>query len=230
MQLSSNIKYPVGNLRLDDKKITERLILNPLHNPEVTHKNILARQYIIETEKKIEQNLVEALKLRDDKAFSMLYNNYTAAILGIIMQTVKNMEAAEDVHQETFIKIYKYIAEYNPDKGRLFTWMAKIAKNTAIDKQRSKGERNTKKNDSMDDHIGIVDDLFQEIFNVETIGIKQLTTVLPAHLKRIIDMVYFAGYTQSETAKELNLPIGTVKTQVRSAILTLRKCIEKDQL
>ncbi|MCD0489802.1 sigma-70 family RNA polymerase sigma factor [Pedobacter sp. MC2016-14] len=170
-----------------------------------------------------EAELVKALRAGDRKAYALLYKNYSAALFGIISRIVKSVEAAEDVQQETFVKIFKCIKEYDPEKGRLFTWMAKIARNKSIDNLRSKTESNTIKNDVLEDVISSVNQLHRIHFNIETIGIKQLTQQLPAHQKEIIDLIYFGGFTHTEAAEALNIPLGTIKTHLRNAIITLRK-------
>ena len=170
------------------------------------------------------RDLVCALKNGDVKAFAELYDRYAAALFGVIGRIVNSNECAEDVLQETFIKISRSISTYDEDKGRLFTWMAKTARNTAIDLLRSRGQINSRKTDDLDT---LAEDAAQRqfsMYNPEFIGIRQLTWTLPENQKTILDLVYFKGYSHSEAAKILDIPIGTVKTRIRLAILTLRKC------
>jgi len=171
-----------------------------------------------------ERNLVASIKLGDQKTISSLYNMYSPALLGIISRIIKFDEIAEDVLQETFVKIWKSIDQYQESKGRLFTWMARLAKNTAIDHLRGRGYLNSCKNSDLDD-VSVEVDLNNQLFyNPETIGLKKLTMNLCAPQKAILDLIYFQGYSQSEVAEELNIPLGTVKTRLRMAIATLRKC------
>ena len=85
-----------------------------------------------------EQELISLLKSRDNRAFGYLYDNYSAALFGIITQIVGDMELANDVLQEVFINVWRKIETYDPTKGRLFTWMLNIARNASIDILRSK--------------------------------------------------------------------------------------------
>ncbi|MGY4385016.1 RNA polymerase sigma factor (sigma-70 family) [Pedobacter sp. UYP24] len=169
-----------------------------------------------------EQNLVNGIKSGDQKVISMLYNMYAPALYGIISRIIKFDEIAEDVLQETFVKIWKSIDQYQESRGRLFTWMARLAKNTAIDHLRGRGYINTSKNDDIEDASAQIDLKNQLLFNPETIGIRKLTTTLPLSQRAILDLVYFQGYSQSEAAEELNIPLGTVKTRLRMAITVLR--------
>jgi RNA polymerase sigma factor (sigma-70 family) len=170
-----------------------------------------------------ERSLVASIKSGDQKTIATLYTMYSPALLGIISRIIKFDEIAEDVLQETFVKIWKSIDQYQESKGRLFTWMARLAKNTAIDHLRGRGYVNSLKNSDLDEVFLEVDRDNQIVYNPETIGLKKLTMNLCASQKAILDLIYFQGYSQSEVAEELNIPLGTVKTRLRMAIMTLRK-------
>jgi RNA polymerase sigma factor (sigma-70 family) len=170
-----------------------------------------------------ERSLVASIKSGDQKTIATLYTMYSPALLGIILRIIKFDEIAEDVLQETFVKIWKSIDQYQESKGRLFTWMARLAKNTAIDHLRGRGYVNSLKNSDLDEVFLEVDRDNQIVYNPETIGLKKLTMNLCASQKAILDLIYFQGYSQSEVAEELNIPLGTVKTRLRMAITTLRK-------
>jgi RNA polymerase sigma-70 factor, ECF subfamily len=100
---------------------------------------------LIADKKYTEDELVMLLKGKNEQAFAYLYDNYSAAINGVIYRMVDNVELAEDVLQETFVKIWNNLSNYDPLKGRLFTWMINIAKNLAIDTLRSKGFKKQQK-------------------------------------------------------------------------------------
>ena len=170
-----------------------------------------------------ETELVNALQAGDLKAFSELYKNYAPALLGIITRIVKSTECAEDVLQETFIKISKSISNYDRSKGRLFTWMAKLAKNTAIDLLRNRNHINSTKNEDLGGISEKIEIKYSASYNPEVIGVRQLTQGLSNSQKEILDLIYFQGYSHSEAADALNIPIGTIKTRIRNSILTLRK-------
>ncbi len=148
---------------------------------------------------------------------------YSGALLGVISRIVVQTEVAEDLLQETFIKIWNSAGSYDSSKGRLFTWMMNVARNLSIDKLRSKDFKNAAKNHTIENNVSFIDQQKKVSFNADTLGLKDLVTNLKPDFKDVLDMVYFKGYTQLETAEELNLPLGTVKTRVRMAILELRK-------
>lgn len=169
-----------------------------------------------------EADLVAALVAGNTKALEKLYKSYSAALYGIISKTVKQEDAAEDILQETFLKIWNSIGQYDSTRGRLFTWMARLAKNKAIDHLRSRGEINSLKNDDLADFTVEVNQLHQIQYNPEFIGIKQLLTALSPEQTKILDLIYFQGYTQVEVSEMLNIPVGTIKTRIRAAIKTMR--------
>ncbi|HEY0031415.1 MAG TPA: sigma-70 family RNA polymerase sigma factor, partial [Bacteroidia bacterium] len=93
-----------------------------------------------------EDELIALLKNKDLVAYNALYDNYSAALYGIITRIVPAEEIAEDLLQEVFIKIWKSIDSYDPKKGRLFTWMLNISRNASIDYARSKQSKIETKN------------------------------------------------------------------------------------
>lgn len=168
-----------------------------------------------------EEELLSRLLSKDKEAFRILYDNYSSALFGIVLKIVGTTEVAEDVLQEAFIKIWKNFSSYDKSKGRLFTWLLNIARNTAIDKLRSKNEKYQIQ--SIDDNVYQVDKKNNTTMKVEHIGVKQNVMALKAEHRVIIDLAYYGGYTQEEISKELNIPLGTVKTRMRNAIIELRK-------
>ncbi|MFA6275683.1 MAG: sigma-70 family RNA polymerase sigma factor [Pedobacter sp.] len=178
------------------------------------------------TAKKIslsEEELVNALKKQDTIAIKALYDMYSGALFGVISRIIQQTEVAEDVLQETFVKIWNSANSYDSSKGRLFTWMMNVARNLSIDKLRSKDFKNSNKNQDIENNVDFIDQQKKVSFNADTLGLKEMVTTLKPDFKNVLDMVYFKGYTHVETAEQLNLPLGTVKTRVRMAILELRK-------
>jgi len=148
---------------------------------------------------------------------------YSGALLGVISRIVQQPEVAEDLLQETFIKIWNSADSYDSSKGRLFTWMINVARNMAIDKLRSKDFRNANKNQDIENNVDFIDSQKKITFNADTLGLRDMVTALKPEFNDVLNMVYFKGYTHVEAAEELNLPLGTVKTRIRMAIMELRK-------
>ncbi len=173
---------------------------------------------------KIEEDvLVKMLAMRDESALGILYDNYSSAMYGVIYRIIQDHPSAEDILQEAFLKIWNNFAQYDVAKGRLFTWMINICRNLSIDKIRSKDFSNRNKNLSADSIVSIIDLESSNSFNPDTIGVKEITKKLDPEYKLIIDLLFFQGYSQSEAAEKLNIPLGTVKTRSRVAIQKLRE-------
>lgn len=170
-----------------------------------------------------EEELIALLRGNDAAAFSYLYDNYSAAIYGVICRHFEEQEQSEDILQETFVKIWKNIDSYDESKGRLYTWMLNIARNLAIDHKRSRSFKSGEKNQSLDVSVNAVNSSGSAAFNTDLIGLKEMVSKLKPESQTIIELLYFKGYTQDEVSKELNMPLGTVKTRTRSALIELRK-------
>ncbi|MBC7552727.1 MAG: sigma-70 family RNA polymerase sigma factor [Taibaiella sp.] len=169
-----------------------------------------------------EQELILLLQQRSKEAFNYLYKNYCAVLLGVIVKVVYDQETANDVLQETFVKIWNNINQYNPQKGRIYTWMLNIARNSAIDKLRSKGEIMKSKIQMGDDAVNNIQNRNNVEQVTDTIGLRKVVSTLKPEYEIIINLAYFKGFTLDEISKTLNIPLGTVKTRMRSAIQQLR--------
>jgi RNA polymerase sigma-70 factor (ECF subfamily) len=170
-----------------------------------------------------EEELIRLLKARNQDSFTYLYDHYHIALYGIIFRIINEDEIAQDVLQETFVRIWKNMDSYDATKGRLFTWLVNIARNSAIDKYRSREYKQQEKNQRMDDSVNSVNLLTHVKNKVDHIGLKETVSQLKPEYIQVIDLLYFKGYTHEEVAREFNIPLGTVKTRVRAAIIQLRE-------
>ena len=169
----------------------------------------------------IEREIIAFLSKGDRRAIDLAYEHYGNAIYGIVIRVVKSKEVAEEVLQDVFVKIWKNAKRYNKSKGRLFTWFANIARNASIDSIRTARTKREGKTTSIENFVN--ENIYgtSEI-KVEDIGLKKIINSLDPKHRQLVDMAYFQGYTHSELAKELSLPIGTVKSRIRLAIKQLR--------
>ena len=170
-----------------------------------------------------ESELVFALNKHDSNAYRYLYLHYRGALYNIISQIITDTETANDVLQEVFIAIWKNIEKYDSEKGRLFTWMLNIARNTAINKTRSKIYKSVLKNDTLENYVDYIDEKSTNQQNINVIGLRKEVHKLREDYKVVLELSYYSGFTQDEIAKLLNIPLGTVKTRLRNAVLDLKK-------
>lgn len=167
-----------------------------------------------------EEELVALLKQNSEAGFRYLYDNYAGAIYTNIIKLVKDEERANDLMQDVFVKIWKNMQNYNPDKGRLYTWMLNIAKNSSIDFLRL--VENKIEIQDISTAVYEVDGRISEEIALTQSEMQELVSKLRPDRKQLIDLAYFEGYTQEEIAKNLAIPLGTVKTRMRSALQELR--------
>ena len=169
-----------------------------------------------------EAELLQGLQSHDEQAFSFLYDRYSKALFSIILPIIPQQELAEDVLQEVFVKIWQNIQSYDETKGRLYTWMLNIARNLSIDRTRSKDFNNRSKTTELSENVYNVR---QVEIRMDDVGLKKTLSNLPKENRRLLELAYFQGYTQEEISKILNIPLGTVKTRIRSTIIQLRKIL-----
>ncbi len=173
-----------------------------------------------------EEELVYLLQNQDQSAFSYLYDNYAAALNGTIYRMVEDIQLSEDILQEAFIKIWNNFKLYDSSKGRLFTWMVNLTRNLTIDTLRSKGYKKQQKISQDENSVSTYQDRNFATDRFDSIGLRKQVSALKPDQKDIIDLAYFNGYTQEEISKHMGIPLGTVKTRMRTAIMELRKTMQ----
>lgn len=172
------------------------------------------------------EEAINLMKNKNEKGLVFLYDAYSEALMGIIISIVKSPKLAEEVLQQTFLKIWKGIDSYDPSKAKLFTWMARIARNTAIDQVRLKISEYQSKTDVFQAKIHD-----QPIsMNEAILDIEKLLSRLDEKYRVVLDLVYLKGYSHNEAAQLLNIPLGTVKTRLRAAISTLREIVQREKI
>ncbi len=164
--------------------------------------------------------MVDRLLQRDRKAFEQLYDDYSAAIYGLVLKILRDEAMAEDSLQDAFVRIWQKIHTYDESKGRLFTWMLNVARNIAIDKLRANTSRKAELTSSLSPNIASKGP--STTLQIDHIGIREIVDGLPPDQKMVIELIYFQGYTQAEVAEEFEIPLGTVKSRVRLAMNYLR--------
>ena len=173
-----------------------------------------------------EQELILKLKNQDKDALSYLYDKYGAALYGAVQRIVQDDDVTAEVVQDIFLKIWNKIEMYDPQKGRLFTWMLNLSRNAAIDKIRSKEIKRSAKTDSIDEYVYTIDRQSSTETSVDGIGVRALMDDLVEEQRFVLLKVYFEGFSHSEIADEYDIPLGTVKSRLRSALKHLRNKVQ----
>jgi RNA polymerase sigma-70 factor (ECF subfamily) len=171
-----------------------------------------------------EEALVQRLVARDEQALRILHDRYSRNLLTVILRLVHDEGLAQDVLQEGLLKVWLSIDRYDAARGRLFTWMVRVCCNQAIDALRSPRHRFHSGAKSLE--VGGAQRASAAItFNPEHIGLRELTLLLKPRQREVIDLLYFGGFTQAETAEKLGIPLATVKTRARAAIQVLSQMV-----
>jgi RNA polymerase sigma-70 factor (ECF subfamily) len=171
-----------------------------------------------------EGELVAQLLERNESGFAYLYEHYSGALFAQISNIVSDPSLAADVLQEVFLNIFRKIESYDAERSRLYTWMLNIARNAAIDMVRSKGFRQMRQNRDIEDPVYAGSGTITP--HTDHIGLGQHVGKLKPDLRQVIELSYFSGYTQEEISDLLKIPLGTVKTRVRTALKQLRELMQ----
>ncbi len=167
-----------------------------------------------------ETELIALIRQNNKTGFDYLYQHYAAALSYTISKIIPDEHTAEDILQEVFVNIWSNINQYDPSKGRLYTWMRNIAVNKCRDFLRC-SVHNMRKRVSGNENV-MDGDSFSTELKTDRIGLNQLVANLHADHQKLICMAYYKGNTFEEIANILNIPIGTVKSRMRRALGLIR--------
>jgi len=171
-----------------------------------------------------DSKIISLLQNQPRQAVAEILSKYGDALFGIIFRIVQSKEVAEEVLQDTCVKIWKYADKYDNNKGKIFTWCLNIARNTAIDKIRTQRFQRQKASKNIEDSVSN-SVAFSEEMQVRDVGLHQQIDNLEEKYRIIIDLLYLQGYTQQEVTDKLEIPLGTVKSRSKIAIRELRKLL-----
>lgn len=174
-----------------------------------------------------DEELIDMIAHRDAGAVSLLYERYARMIYGLAMHVVGDAASAEEVCQDVFMRVWEKSGTYRPDRGKVVTWLARIARNRAIDVLRSRRTRETDLPQPGDESAALPeasaadpgDHLWQSFREQE---VRDAVAALPADQRRALSLAFFQGLTHREIAQVLGEPLGTVKTRIRDAMRKLR--------
>lgn len=169
-----------------------------------------------------ENELVLALKNKEPGGMQLLYNSYHRVLLNIISQIVKDDEPA-DILQTVLIKVWDAAGLYNSGKGRFSAWIFQITRNCALDVLRSKAYKNRRRLQYSENCLELIEKRGSTFFNTDIIGLRNIVNQLDPKFSKVIELVYFKGFTHIQAAKELNMKLGTVKTRIKYGIEEIRK-------
>jgi RNA polymerase sigma-70 factor (ECF subfamily) len=174
-----------------------------------------------------DDRLVMALESRDQKALETLYDRYGDYVYSVCLRMVGDVQLAEDLTQEVFLRLWRRPDLYDAERGRFVTWLLSVARNRGIDERRSRGRRfKHEQPPSLAAAESLaaagVESEDTAVLSEERVVVQRALAKLPPEQQLAIRLAYFGGYTQQEIAIGLNQPLGTVKTRIRLGMQKLR--------
>jgi len=170
-----------------------------------------------------DQQLMQQIRARETDALSRVYDMYSTIVYSVAMRVLREPAAAEDVMQEVFLKLWQQPESFADHRGSLCGWLAVVTRNRAIDRIRS-GRRFENVDDlQLSNNIDLGADAEREIM----LGrVRVVLATMPPDQRQAVEMAFFEGHTHTEIAEHTGQPLGTVKTRIRSALITIRKALE----
>jgi len=168
--------------------------------------------------------LVGRMQRRDPHALAELYDRYGRVVYSLILRVVRDSGTAEDLVQETFLRVWNRVAGFDAQKGAIGPWLLAVARNRAIDYLRSAAgrERNAVEYEENERPV-LYRDVEKDILNSDKARrVKSAIEKLSPQQRQVIELAYFEGLSQTEMAQRMGQPLGTIKTWVRTALKNLR--------
>lgn len=171
--------------------------------------------------------LVRRLAEGDLDAASSLYDVHAARVLGLACRILRDLGDAEEVVQDVFSQAWRSAGRYSASRGTVAAWLLMMTRTRAIDRLRSRRARGDDGRQPLVDTAGTDEIPAPErmIAEVEADRVRTALVTLPDEQRRALELAYYEGLTQSEIASRLHAPLGTVKTRIRTALMTLRRSL-----
>ncbi|WP_214721931.1 sigma-70 family RNA polymerase sigma factor [Exiguobacterium sp. s192] len=172
-----------------------------------------------------DESLYHEMRSGDELALEALYEKYERLLFSFAHRFTNNDRLSEEVIQEVWMKIWNGRVDFNTDKGKFSSWILTITRNAALDCLRREKRQPTIEVEERDG--GFDEPVERTVMERETASeVRNAVSELKPDQQELIELVYFKGLTQQQISDQLNLPLGTVKTRIRSAIQSLRKIID----
>jgi RNA polymerase sigma-70 factor, ECF subfamily len=173
-----------------------------------------------------DEDLARRLQRRDPEAMADLYDRYGRLAYSVVFAIVRDAGVAEDLVQETFLRVWNRVHAFEVGRGALGPWLLAIARNRAIDHLRSVSARMDRNAFELDvrEHPSLFVDMEREVLNTDHAQvIRKALAKLSDNQQKVIELAYYEGLSQTEMAQRMGEPLGTVKTWVRAALKHLRE-------
>jgi RNA polymerase sigma-70 factor, ECF subfamily len=170
--------------------------------------------------------LLAAVAKGDQAAFERLYEATRAKLYGVLLRILGTPELADDVMQETYLKVWKTAGSFDPTIASPITWMVAIARNRAIDIVRRKGHASIEETpEAMNIAADSPPPLARREMTEELRRLLSCLGKLDPEKQRIVLLAYYSGWSREQLARKLDIPVNTIKTWLRRSLLEIRECM-----
>ena len=179
-----------------------------------------------------DEGLIDALEEGAVWALEQLYQRYRILLYSLIYRMVADHQVAEDLLQEAFLSIWRHARSYSPQAGAVRSWLFSIVHHRTIDYLRAVRRRAAHLQEIHWEEVDqdepcALPDVWQEVWHaVQSAQVRQALMDLPIEQRMVIELAFFQGWTHTEIAEGCHLPLGTVKTRIRSGLLHLKRVLE----
>jgi RNA polymerase sigma-70 factor (ECF subfamily) len=176
--------------------------------------------------------LLQRIAAHDTAALAELYDRHSRLLFGLILRIVRDRAEAEEILQEAFVRVWTRAETYDARMGGPLPWIVRLARNFAIDRLRARRSRAAIDAPAPEGHVAeapALDIQSPEALVLDAERRHALTDALaglPDEQRRLIEAAFFEGYTHSELARHFGLPLGTVKTRIRTGMMAMRQRLE----
>jgi RNA polymerase sigma-70 factor (ECF subfamily) len=178
-----------------------------------------------------DEELMQRLLNHDRNAFEEIYDRYGDLVYSTALRVLRDPQLAEDISQETFVRLWRKPESYVAERGRFLTWLISVTRNRAVDEVRARGRRLRHETASPEEQERELpaDTADDPVLNAQLAEQRRIVRAalaeLPPEQRRTIELAFFAGLTQQEIADRLSQPLGTVKTRIRLGMQKLREAL-----
>lgn len=180
-----------------------------------------------------ERDLMVRVAHKDSDALADLYDQYSTLVFSLVMRIIKEPSEAEDLLQEIFLQVWEKASTFDSRKGNLYAWIVTLARNRTIDRiRRNRGAR-TRQQKLSEERMATLPNTSGETPLEAVVGFERAQLVrdaleqIPEEQREVLLLAYFSGFSQSEIATHLTLPLGTVKTRTRQGMIKLQTILRK---
>ncbi len=170
-----------------------------------------------------DQQLMQQIRMRQPDALSRIYDLYSTLVYSVAMRVLRDAAAAEDVMQEVFLKLWQQPDSFADQRGSLCGWLAVVTRNRAIDRIRGRRQFENVDDLQLSNQVDLGAEAERSMMLAK---VRAVLETMPDDQRQAMELAFFEGYTHTEIAEQTGQPLGTIKTRIRSALISIRKALE----